>query len=309
MNQPVRLHFSELRVPLKMTFRHASAARTHGESLWVEASRGAHRGYGEGCPRSYVTGETRASCRQWLSTWQEPIQSNCISVDALRVWLAENAATVDASPSAWCAVECALLDLFARERGQSVEALLGLAPPGGPHVYSAVLGNDAPWKTRFLIDQYCILGLTDFKVKLEGDLEVDRQKLRSIAELTAWHGVTGHRVRVDANNLWAETPDRALDYLRALDCDLFGVEEPVKPRDVELHSRISVSLGRPRHSRREPVYAGRSRALRRRARALHGQPQGLASGRGAPRDCVSSRRCARGAGRSSSARTWARHRC
>jgi L-alanine-DL-glutamate epimerase-like enolase superfamily enzyme/pimeloyl-ACP methyl ester carboxylesterase len=245
MNQPVRLHFSELRVPLKMTFRHASAARTHGESLWVEASRGAHRGYGEGCPRSYVTGETRASCRQWLSTWQEPIQSNCISVDALRVWLAENAATVDASPSVWCAVECALLDLFARERGQSVEALLGLAPPGGPHVYSAVLGNDEPWKTRFLIDQYCILGLTDFKVKLEGDLEVDRQKLRSIAELTAWHGVSGHRVRVDANNLWAETPDRALDYLRALDCDLFGVEEPVKPRDVELHGRISVSLGVP----------------------------------------------------------------
>jgi len=245
MNERVRLHFSELRVPLKMTFRHASAARTHGESLWVEASRGAHRGYGEGCPRLYVTGETRASCRQWLTTWQEAIQSHCISLDALQVWLAEHATTVDASPSVWCAVECALLDLFARERGQSVEALLGLAPPGGPHVYSAVLGNDEPWKTRFLIDQYCILGLTDFKVKLEGDLEVDRQKLRSIAELTTWHGMTGHRVRVDANNLWADTPDRALDYLRALDCDLFGVEEPVKPRDVEFHSRLSVELGVP----------------------------------------------------------------
>jgi len=243
MNQRVRLHFSELRVPLKMTFRHASAARTHGESLWVEASRGAQRGYGEGCPRSYVTGETRASCRQWLTTWQDAIQSSCTSLDALRVWLAEHGAAVDASPSVWCAIECALLDLFARERGQSVEALLGLAPPGGPHVYSAVLGNDEPWKTRFLIDQYCILGLTDFKVKLEGDLEVDRQKLRSIAELTAWHGVTGHRVRVDANNLWADTPGRALDYLRALDCGLFGVEEPVKPRDVESHGRLSVALG------------------------------------------------------------------
>jgi L-alanine-DL-glutamate epimerase-like enolase superfamily enzyme/pimeloyl-ACP methyl ester carboxylesterase len=245
MHQPVRLHFSELRVPLKTTFRHASAARTHGESLWVEASRGAHRGYGEGCPRSYVTGETRASCRQWLKTWHEAIQCECASLDALRVWLAEHSAAVDASPSAWCAIECALLDLFAREHGQSVEALLGLAPPGGPHVYSAVLGNDAPWKTRFLIDQYCILGLTDFKVKLGGDLEIDRQKLRSIAELTAWHGVTSHRVRVDANNLWADTPDRALEYLRALDCDLFGVEEPVKPRDVERHSHISVGLGVP----------------------------------------------------------------
>jgi len=245
MRPPVRLHFSELRVPLKMTFRHASAARTHGESLWVEAARGAHRGYGEGCPRVYVTGETRASCKQWLGTWYERIQSECTSLEALREWLARNSTAVDASPSAWCAIECALLDLFARESEQSVEALLGLAPPGGPHVYSAVLGNDEPWKTRFLIDQYCILGVTDFKVKLEGDLPVDGRKLRSIAELTAWHRVTNHRVRVDANNLWAETPDRALDYLRALDCELFGVEEPVRPRDVPTHSRISVDLGVP----------------------------------------------------------------
>jgi L-alanine-DL-glutamate epimerase-like enolase superfamily enzyme/pimeloyl-ACP methyl ester carboxylesterase len=192
-----------------------------------------------------VTGETRASCQQWLAKWHGPIQSRCTSLDALQVWLVENAAAVDTSPSAWCAIECALLDLFARERGQSVEALLGLPPPGGPHVYSAVLGDDEPWKTRFLIDQYCILGLTDFKVKLGGDLEVDRQKLRSIAELTAWHGIKDHRVRVDANNLWSATPDRALGYLRALECDLFGVEEPVSPRDTEFHSRLSVGLGVP----------------------------------------------------------------
>jgi L-alanine-DL-glutamate epimerase-like enolase superfamily enzyme/pimeloyl-ACP methyl ester carboxylesterase len=245
MTEPVRLHFSELRVPLKMTFRHASAARTHGESLWVEASRGAHRGYGEGCPRAYVTGETRASVSQWLGAWQRPIQSDCVDLDSLRAWATEHATNIDASPSAWCAIECALLDLFARERGQSVEVLLGLAPPGGPHVYSAVLGNDENWKTRFLIDQYCILGLTDFKVKLGGDLDADRQTLGSIAELTAWHGVTNHRVRVDANNLWSEKPDCALDYLRALGSTLMGIEEPVRPRDVASHSQLSQGLGVP----------------------------------------------------------------
>lgn len=245
MTEPVRLHFSELRVPLKMTFRHASAARTHGESLWVEAARGEHRGYGEGCPRAYVTGETRESCKRWLGGWQAAIQAECTSLAALQAWLAANTAAVDESPSAWCAIESALLDLFARENGQSVEALLGLPAPGGPHRYSAVLGNDEPWKTRFLIDQYLILGLTDFKVKLGGDLEVDRHKLRSIAELSRWHGVSTQRVRVDANNLWADEPDRALDYLRALDADLFGIEEPVKPRDAETHGRISVGLGMP----------------------------------------------------------------
>ncbi|HEU0198955.1 MAG TPA: alpha/beta fold hydrolase [Burkholderiaceae bacterium] len=245
MSEPIRLHFSELRVPLKATFRHASAARTHGESLWVEAARGAQRGYGEGCPRAYVTGETRASCRQWLGTWQQSIERECTSIETLRAWLAEHTDAVDASPSAWCAIECALLDLFAREREQSVEALLGRPQPGGPHVYSAVIGNDELWKTRFLIDQYCILGLSDFKVKLEGELEVDREKLNSIAELTAWHGLRDVRVRVDANNLWADTPERAQDYLRALDCCLFGVEEPVRPRDIAWQSRISVGLETP----------------------------------------------------------------
>ncbi|MBL8345142.1 MAG: alpha/beta fold hydrolase [Rubrivivax sp.] len=249
MTAPVRLHFSELRVPLKTTFRQASAARTHGESLWVEASRGEHggehRGHGEGCPRSYVTGETRESCRKWLMTWQASIEAECTGLEALRGWMSTHRADVDASPSAFCAIELALLDLFARERGESVEALLGLPAPGGPHRYSAILGNDASWKTRFLIDQYCMLGLTDFKVKLEGDLELDQGKLRSIAELTRWHGVGTYRVRADANNLWADEPERALQHVRALDFELFGLEEPVTPRDVASHARLSVELGIP----------------------------------------------------------------
>lgn len=82
-------------------------------------------------------------------------------------------------------------------------------PPGGSHRYSAVLGNDESWKTRLLIDQYCIIGVHDFKVKLGGDLAVDRETLRSIAELTRWHGMKDYRLRVDANNLWADEPARS----------------------------------------------------------------------------------------------------
>ena len=241
----LQLHFSELRVPLKMTFRHASAERTHGESLWVEATRGGLHGYGEGCPRPYVTGETRESVRAWLTERAAQLTAECGSLDDLRAWATEHAAEIDSSPSAWCAVEMSLLDLFAQEQETSVEGLLGLKPPGGPHRYSAVLGNDERWKTRFLIDQYCILGLTDFKVKLGGDLAVDRQKLADVAELAEWHGVEEWRVRVDANNLWADAPGDALDYLRALDAPLFGVEEPVAPRDAATQSAIGVELGVP----------------------------------------------------------------
>ncbi len=46
-------------VPFKVIFRHASASRRKSENLIVAAhSACGHVGYGEGCPRHYVTGET-----------------------------------------------------------------------------------------------------------------------------------------------------------------------------------------------------------------------------------------------------------
>jgi L-alanine-DL-glutamate epimerase-like enolase superfamily enzyme/pimeloyl-ACP methyl ester carboxylesterase len=245
MGNPVQLRLSELRVPMKMTFRHASAARKEGESVWAEASRGGVRGYGEGCPRPYVTGETADSCRAWLGEHLAQIQAACTSPQDLRRWVDDNAVAIDRSPSMWCAVEGALLDLFAREQDLSVETLLGRPPPGGPHVYSAVLGNDEPWKTQFLIDQYLIMGLSDFKVKLSGDPAEDRMKLDSIEALAAEHGIPGVRVRLDANNLWADSTQAAIDYLMPLKGRFFAIEEPTAPRDVAAHSRISVALGMP----------------------------------------------------------------
>ena len=245
MGSSVQLRLSELRVPMKMTFRHASAARRQGESVWAQASRGEARGYGEGCPRPYVTGETLTSCRAWMAEQLARIQAECTSPELLRRWVDENAAVIDRSPSMWCAIEGALLDLFAREQGVSVEALLGRPPPGGPHIYSAVLGNDAAWKTQFLIDQYLIMGLTDFKVKLSGDPAEDLAKLDSIEALAAEHAVPGVRVRLDANNLWADRAEAAVDYLAPLKGRFFAIEEPTAPRDTAGHSRISMALGMP----------------------------------------------------------------
>jgi len=245
MSKPASLRFRQLKVPLKHTFRQASSTRTHGESIWIEAARNGVAGYGEGCPRSYVTGETLESCEAWLNERLDDIMASCLDLDALAAWSAEHEADIEASPSSWCAVEGALLDLFAREHEISVEALLGQPEVGGPYRYSAVLGNDESWKTRLLIDQYLIMGMTDFKIKLCGDQADDRSKIDSIAELSQEYGAVEVRVRADANNLWHKSPADALPYLRALDRELFAVEEPVYPKDVETHAAISTGMNWP----------------------------------------------------------------
>src|SRR4030042_374042 len=131
MKGEISIRFLQLRLPLKSTVRHAAASRKEGESLWVQARRGNISGFGEGCPRNYVTGETLETSSQWLSQHQSEIKARCHSLHQLQLWQSEHAALIDKAPSAWCAVECALLDLFARENECSVESLLGQKGPLG----------------------------------------------------------------------------------------------------------------------------------------------------------------------------------
>jgi L-alanine-DL-glutamate epimerase-like enolase superfamily enzyme/pimeloyl-ACP methyl ester carboxylesterase len=245
MKNGISIRFLKLRLPLKSTVRHAAASRNEGESLWVQARRGDFSGFGEGCPRDYVTGQTLESASQWLSEHLPEIIACCHSLDQLREWRSEHTALIDRVPSAWCAVECALLDLFAREKGSSVEGLLGLNGPVGRYSYTAVLSDSKEWRFTLAVDNYLIRGLSDFKVKLSGDLQKDRDRLMRLMQLCEEHGVPNPRVRLDANNLWTGRPEAAIGHLHKLDMPFFAVEEPVGAREVEALSQVSLEMKCP----------------------------------------------------------------
>ena len=57
-----------LAIPFKVAFRHASAERFTTQSVWVEArSRDGNVGYGEGCPREYVTAESIETAQKFVA--------------------------------------------------------------------------------------------------------------------------------------------------------------------------------------------------------------------------------------------------
>ncbi|MEE9281216.1 MAG: enolase C-terminal domain-like protein, partial [Myxococcota bacterium] len=220
------LELHGLRIPFRGAFKHASAERTETESVWVEArSAAGHVGYGESCPRAYVTGEDQASVRDFFSRQHESLL-RIGDLVALRSWMAENADELDRAPAAWCAVELALLDLLSKEQGHSVEAALGLPELSGEFSYTAVIGDGELASFRLQLDRYIAFGFRDFKVKLSGEIERDREKLAEFRRLA----VEELRVRADANNLW-DCADEAAEYLDALDHPLFGIEEPLQPDD------------------------------------------------------------------------------
>ena len=172
-----QLALSELHIPFKTTFRHASAERSETSSIWVEATSEGLIGYGESCPRPYVTGETNDSARAFFNEHEASVRREVMDLDSLRGWMTAHSEAIDRNPAAWCAVELALIDLMARASRRTLEAFLSLTALAGPFRYSAVLGDASAGVFAATAERYQRMGFTDFKVKLSGDLERDRGKM------------------------------------------------------------------------------------------------------------------------------------
>ena len=234
----VHLSLRELVIPFKVSFKHASAERSVTESVLVEAkTSNGEVGYGESCPRSYVTGETVSSVKAFFNQYQTDIGEKINNIDSMKEWMAKYHKEIDENPAAWCAVELALLDVFAKEQQVSVEQLLGLPLIDGDFTYSAVLGDssDAVFSQQF--QQYRSMGFADFKIKLSGNLERDQKKLEFLKN-DDWGKL---RVRFDVNNLWQDI-NEATDYLNRLNYPFFAIEEPLASKDIPHLAKLAEKI-------------------------------------------------------------------
>lgn len=232
------LSFFRVSIPFRKPFKHGSAERAETQAVWVEASRGALKGVGEGCPREYVTGESLESAERFLTEHQRSWETSLDTLEDLVIWVEAHEQVIDGHAAAWCAVELAYLDLFGRERGESVEQILSLPPIRGVFRYTAVLGDSDPETFDHDVGRYREMGFSDFKLKLSGDLDRDLEKL----SILKGHGVSNSNVRVDANNLWNDTAE-AIGHLSSLDVPFFGIEEPVAADQLDVLRAINRETG------------------------------------------------------------------
>ena len=229
-------------VPFRTVFRHASASRRRARNLIV-AARGPDgiTGWGESCPRPYVTGETVDGAAAFILEHRATMAGQIADVESLQAWIAGHRVAIDRNPAAFCAVEIALLDLMGKIEGRAAEDLLDVARPTGDFRYSAVLG-DSPWLVyRQQCRRYLADGFRDFKVKASGELRRDRRKMRALAGRDSASS-DGLRVRIDANNLW-QSPDVCIDHIGGLGLDLFAIEEPLQADDLDGFRRVSDGCG------------------------------------------------------------------
>ncbi len=112
------LTLKRIEIPFRVSFKHASAERSETESVWVEArSETGKVGFGEGCPRSYVTGEDLESVRTFFFRNRASLMGEVTDLRSLVGWMKDREAELDENPAGWCAIELALLDLLGLEEG------------------------------------------------------------------------------------------------------------------------------------------------------------------------------------------------
>ena len=222
-------------VPFKLVFRHASASRDRAENLIVAARADGSVGYGEGCPRDYVSGETVAGGLAFIRANADALMRDVEDVASLRAWIADHTDAIDENPAAFCALETAVLDLLGRTSGKCIEELVGMPRPRTAFKYSAVLGNAPHPAYLWQLRRYRKRRFTDFKVKLSGDGRRDRRKVGALVG-------TAERIRVDANNLWTADDD-CVCHLAGLPGNVFAVEEPLTPGDLEGFRAVGEATG------------------------------------------------------------------
>ena len=209
------LSIEHLQLPFRVSFQHASAARSKGDSVLVRAQSDGLVGYGEGCPREYVTGET----------W-----------DTAQAFFESDRRNIDGNPATWCAIELAELDLRGKQENKSVEALLDVPVLEGNFTYSAILGASEQSIFEKQVAQYAKMGFTDYKVKIVGDFEADKQRLDVLPD--------NARIRLDANNVWQDAAE-AIAFVKNLGQRFTGIEEPLKHNQYEALAEVSRELNTP----------------------------------------------------------------
>lgn len=220
MQNEMTIQYQLLHVPFKVAFKHHTANRSESSTFWVELTRGKYTGFGEGCPRVYVTGETEESCVCFFEKFKEQWLT-ITSLEHLKKWAVEHSFAIDSNLSAWCAVEMAFLDLWAQEQETSIPRLLGYEEVTDEVIYTAVLGDASVETWKKLCDWHLQNEMSHFKLKINGVKEVDSARVSYIREKCPHADI-----RLDANNIWKDAHE-AVQFLSDLPHEIVAIEEPL----------------------------------------------------------------------------------
>ena len=243
-----------LLMPLQRKIRHASYSRSSSENILVMCTLvDGTRGWGEGVPREYVTGETVPGSLQQLAdaAIDEQLQADCDNWDdvirlcqGLQLPRPENDKRGCYGNALRCAVELSVLDAFGKLFEEPVSMVTqhyreaSLIRKTRVEVqYSGIITADTPVRERLSAAKIRLYGFSQCKVKI-GMPGVD--DIQRMERLRFWLG-SRIDLRLDVNEGWRSSDVRArVEPL--LRFEPSSIEQPVPHAEVLALSELRKAL-------------------------------------------------------------------
>ncbi len=232
--------YRSINIPLNFQFSQSnnrSAQHSSSVILALHLSDGTI-GYGEACPRMYVTKESLESMQKDLQAIAP--QFATANIESLEGWKKqlENWEGLGVGPSTICALELAGLDAMAKREQQSMSDLLGVQAEMGSITYSQVIPMLKPAKLEKLLQQIGSLQPSSLKLKASDQLA---DNLDNISLLRACFG-DQISIRVDVNAGW--TPTQAQEFIPSfLAAGVNSFEQPLAAEQLEQLGELTRLFG------------------------------------------------------------------
>ncbi|MEO0469999.1 MAG: enolase C-terminal domain-like protein [Bacteroidota bacterium] len=222
-----RISAHHLQIPLKLRFAQANQSTHHSSSVIVEVktSQGII-GYGECCPREYVTGESVDSVLSDIAQMDQQLKGRrLVSVGEIERLICDDLLD-EIGLSTRCGLELALLDALCRTAGvRLIDALGGDMPE--ELSYSGVMPFGKIEKLGPVLQRF---GFDNAKIKVGPDLHQNVEKVLRLQQ----DFLPEACIRVDANCSW--TFNEAIQQIPALvEAGVRVIEQPLaKGKEAEM---------------------------------------------------------------------------
>ena len=221
--------FREVNIPLRFQFAQSNNRASHSSSsaiVELQTTEGLV-GFGEACPRMYVTGESMQSMEKDLQGISPQLAD--LRLERLEDWQRQLAdwRRLGVGPSTLCALELAAIDLLCQINQRSLAQQFELTDLDTPIEYSQVIPMFKPAKMAKLLERIQHLQPASLKLKASDQLEDNLENIKLLREC---FGNT-LAIRLDVNAGW--TLENAIEFIPAfLDVEVNSFEQPLAAEET-----------------------------------------------------------------------------
>jgi L-alanine-DL-glutamate epimerase-like enolase superfamily enzyme len=225
-------------IPFKLKFSHASFERDKSETLWAMVEKDQIQGFGESCPRSYVTGENAETIKKFYEHSEIIKINDCSTLQSFQTWIFSNRVLINNNQSAFCALELAWLDWFGLKNKKSLEDTISTKKKSNNINPTMVIGLKSVTKMIKNLIIAKLFGINDIKLKISSSID-DQTRVQAFLNhpITRLFHMSGVRFRMDANNSFISY-EELLSFLQNIIIPIWGIEEPFATVNKESISKF-----------------------------------------------------------------------